>query len=78
MPATLRAGIIGYGFATQTFHAPLIAGVPGLELAAVSSSDAKVHADRPALEVLATPAALFKRPDIDWRPTRSRPSRRMV
>ena len=66
MPTLIRIGIIGCGFATQTFHAPLIEGVPGLELAAVSSSDpAKVHAYRPSLEVLATPEALMARPDID-------------
>ena len=42
---TLRVGIIGFGFAGTTFHAPLIRTTPGMEIAAVSSSDAgKVHA----------------------------------
>jgi predicted dehydrogenase len=42
---TLRVGIIGFGFAGSTFHAPLIRTTPGMELAAVSSSDAgKVRA----------------------------------
>lgn len=42
----IRVGLIGYGYASKTFHAPLIMGTPGLELAAVSSSDeTKVKAD---------------------------------
>jgi predicted dehydrogenase len=64
--ATVRAGVVGYGFAGRTFHAPVLSGVPGLELAAVASSGAaKVHADWPGLQVHADPHALFARPDID-------------
>jgi predicted dehydrogenase len=40
MSDNIRVGLIGYGYASKTFHAPLIAGTPGMELAAVSSSDA--------------------------------------
>jgi len=66
MHAPIRTGIIGYGFATRTFHAPLIEGTPGLSLVAVSSSDAaKVKADRPGMDVPDTPQALFERADID-------------
>lgn len=66
MSTTIRTGIVGYGFATRTFHAPLIEGTPGLGLMAVSSSDAaKVHADRAALEVAASPEALIAREDIE-------------
>lgn len=66
MHPPIRTGIIGYGFATRTFHAPLIEGTPGLSLVAVSSSDAaKVGADRPGLDVPDTPQALIARPDID-------------
>ena len=62
----LSVGIVGYGFASKVFHAPLIAGVPGLRLAAISSRDpAKVAADWPEVPVVATPEALFARPDID-------------
>ena len=32
----LRLGLIGYGYAGKTFHAPLIRATPGLELAAVA------------------------------------------
>jgi len=62
----LKVGIVGYGFATKVFHAPLIAGVPGLRLAAIASSDpAKVAADWPEVTVEATPGALFARTDLD-------------
>lgn len=66
MPNTLNVGIVGYGFATKTFHAPLVAGVPGLHLAAISSSDpAKVRADWPGVPVDPSPEALLARPEID-------------
>lgn len=62
----LRVGLIGYGYAGKTFHAPLIAAVPGLQLAVVASRDAaRVHADFPAAEVLADPQALPTRADLD-------------
>ena len=64
--SVLRVGLIGYGYASKTFHAPLIAGVPGLELVAVSSSDAaKVHADWPALPVEPDAPPLIARNDVD-------------
>jgi predicted dehydrogenase len=48
----IRVGLIGYGYAGKTFHAPLIRSVPGLELVLVGSSklDA-VLADLPGLTV---------------------------
>ena len=62
----LRAGLVGYGFAGQTFHAPVLSAVPGLELAAVASSRPhKVHADWPGVAVVPDAAALVGRPDID-------------
>ena len=66
MSGSLNVGIVGYGFATKTFHAPLVAGVPGLTLTAISSSDpAKVKADWPTVATETSPEALFARPDID-------------
>jgi predicted dehydrogenase len=67
MTATpLRAGLVGYGFAGQTFHAPVLSAVPGLELAAVASSQPhKVHADWPGLAVVPDVAALVARADVD-------------
>jgi predicted dehydrogenase len=34
---TVRVGLIGYGYAGKTFHAPLIRSVPGLQLTVVGS-----------------------------------------
>lgn len=39
MSENIRVGLIGYGYASKTFHAPLVAGTPGMELAAITSSD---------------------------------------
>ena len=36
----IRAGLLGYGYAGKTFHAPLITAVPGIQLAAVASRSA--------------------------------------
>jgi hypothetical protein len=30
MSDNIRVGLIGYGYASKTFHAPLIAGTPGM------------------------------------------------
>ena len=44
----VRVALIGYGFAGQTFHAPLIRSVPGLQLAiVVSSNPERVRKDIP-------------------------------
>jgi predicted dehydrogenase len=66
MSDTIRVGLIGYGYASKTFHAPLISGTPGMELAAVSSSDeAKVKVDWPGVKVVSEPKHLFNDPSID-------------
>ncbi|MCX8956070.1 oxidoreductase [Erwinia psidii] len=65
MSEKIRVGLVGYGFASKTFHAPLIVGTAGLELSVVSSSNAtKVHADWPAARVVADPQALFEDPSL--------------
>lgn len=62
----LKVGLVGYGFAGQTFHAPVLAGAGGLELAAVASSNpARVQADWPDVAVEASSEALLARADID-------------
>jgi len=62
----LRVGLVGFGFAGQTFHAPVLSAVPGLTLAAVASSQApKVHAAWPGVQVVPDAAALLARADID-------------
>ena len=66
MSDNIRVGLIGYGYASKTFHAPLIAGTAGMELVAISSSDeAKVKADWPTVSVVSEPKHLFNDPQID-------------
>lgn len=66
MDKSLRVGIVGYGFATATFHAPLVRATPGLVLAAVSTSDpAKVHAALPGVEAMTSHDELVTRADLD-------------
>lgn len=65
-PAPLRIGIVGFGFAAQTFHVPLIRAVEGLEIIAVASSDpAKVAAVLPDARVHASPDDLIADDAID-------------
>ena len=62
----VRVALIGYGYAGKTFHAPLIASVPGLALRIVASSDAaKVRAGLPGVRVVATAADACADASID-------------
>ncbi|MBV8380852.1 MAG: oxidoreductase, partial [Paucibacter sp.] len=63
----LRVGLLGFGYASQTFHAPLIQAVPGLRITAVSSSDPpKVHqALGTDLQVYGQAEALIASADVD-------------
>jgi len=66
MRVVIRVGLIGYGYAARTFHAPLLASVPGMALTLVASSDAaKVHADLPGVTVAADPVAVATSDAID-------------
>ena len=60
MTQPIRVGLVGYGFAGQTFHAPVLSAVPGLQLAAVASSQPdKVQADWPGVAVFPDVHALL-------------------
>ena len=62
----VQVALIGYGSAAKIFHAPLIAGVPGLQLACICSTRADaVHADWPAVRVVASPSEVFADASID-------------
>ncbi len=62
----LNVGIVGFGFATATFHVPLIQCVSGLKLAAVSTSNpAKVQSVLPNVLICQSPEQLFALPDLD-------------
>jgi len=63
---SLGVGLVGYGYAGKTFHAPLIAATPGLALAAVASRHAEeVEARWPGVVTTPDPAALIARADVD-------------
>lgn len=65
MTQPLKVALIGYGFAGQTFHAPFIAAVPGLQLHLVGSSQPqRVQADWPQVQVL-PPQAALAHPEVD-------------
>lgn len=62
----VRVGLVGYGFAGQIFHAPLIGSLSDFQLVAVASRQAeKVFADLPDVEVMLSPELLCKREDLD-------------
>ena len=62
----LQVALIGYGGAGRIFHAPLIAGVPGLQLACIVTrqTDA-VQRDWPAVPCVASASAALADPAID-------------
>ncbi|MDN6297810.1 MAG: oxidoreductase [Halomonas sp.] len=67
-PASLpiKVGLVGYGMAGRTFHAPLIQASPELELTAVVSRHAeRILSDLPGVEVLSRLEYLLERHDID-------------
>jgi predicted dehydrogenase len=62
---TLHVGLIGYGYAGKTFHAPLIRSVPGLALTHIASSKPDiVHAEVPEAAVCRA-EELVTHPEID-------------
>jgi len=65
MSAPLNIGLAGYGYAGQTFHAPLIVGA-GLKLAAISTTQAeRAKLDYPEAQVVPDIDALLALPHID-------------
>src|SRR5919112_2075271 len=62
----IQVGLIGYGLAGSVFHAPLIASVDRLHLAAVASSRTdQITGDFPGTRIVATPEELFADPNIE-------------
>jgi predicted dehydrogenase len=62
----IRVGLIGYGFAGRSLHAPLIQAVEGLKLTYVSSRKPEaVLADLPGAVVCTEPEAVATHQDID-------------
>ena len=65
MSAKLKLGLMGYGFAGTTFHAPVIARSGRTELAVIATSqDERGRADFPAADIVPDFDALLARDDI--------------
>ncbi|OUS76653.1 oxidoreductase [Paenibacillus sp. MY03] len=66
MKNQIRVGLIGYGFAGKTFHAPVITSVPGLELSKVVERRSQLSKARyPWIEVVSSVEELYSDPTID-------------
>jgi predicted dehydrogenase len=62
----IRVGLVGFGFVSKTFHAPLLLETDGYEITAVSSSRPDdVLVVLPNVDVVADPTELATHPDID-------------
>ncbi|MDF2723851.1 MAG: putative dehydrogenase [Paenibacillus sp.] len=62
----LRVGLIGYGFAGKTFHAPVITAVPGMQLAKVVQRSSSSSKERyPWVEVVPHVNDLYRDDSID-------------
>src|ERR1700730_6505615 len=65
MDRTIRVGLIGYGYAGKTFHAPLIQSVPGLALVVVGSGKRELlQATYPGITVCSA-AEVPTHPEVD-------------
>jgi predicted dehydrogenase len=63
---TVRVGLIGYGYAGKTFHAPLIQSVAGLQLTIVGSSKRDtVLGDLPGVAVCSNMEEAATHPEVD-------------
>lgn len=70
MSEKVRVGLIGYGYAGRTFHAPVITAVPNLVLTKVAARSAAKHPEvvtrrYPAVEVVADPTNVYEDDSID-------------
>jgi scyllo-inositol 2-dehydrogenase (NADP+) len=66
LTSQLQVGLIGYGFAGSTFHAPVITSVPGFNLKAVVERSSEYSKERyPWVEVVKSVDALYADPEID-------------
>jgi predicted dehydrogenase len=64
--SAIRVGLVGFGFVSKTFHAPLLLETDGYEITAVSSSRPDdVLVILPNVDVVADPTELATHPDID-------------
>ena len=68
-PGPIGVGLVGYGLAGRSFHAPFIAHVEGLRLCAVATTDhdrrAQAIAEHPGVDVVDGIDEMLARADID-------------
>lgn len=61
----IRVGLIGYGLGGRAFHAPLVAAVPGMRLAAIVTGDAErvaqARAEHPGAQIVDSAERLWER-----------------
>lgn len=66
MPKLFNLAVVGYGYVGRTFHAPLIASTPGLQLhSVVSSKPQQPQADFPGVTVVADLDSALADPALD-------------
>ncbi|MCC8536684.1 oxidoreductase [Xanthomonas axonopodis pv. poinsettiicola] len=66
MPKPFNLAVVGYGYVGHTFHAPLIASTPGLQLhSVVSSKPQQPQADFPGIDVVADLDTALADPALD-------------
>jgi predicted dehydrogenase len=64
--SAIRVGLVGFGFVSKTFHAPLLLETDGYEITAVSSSRPDdVLVVLPNVDIVSDPTELATHPDID-------------
>jgi predicted dehydrogenase len=61
----VRVGLIGYGYAGKTFHAPAIQAVDGMEITVVGSSKGEALRDVFPVSVICAPEDVPTHPDVD-------------
>jgi predicted dehydrogenase len=66
MNKKVRIGMIGYGFAARTFHAPVISAIPNLELRKIVQRNGKSDKERyPSVEFVNNIQDLYQDKEID-------------
>lgn len=66
MPASIRVGLIGFGYAGRHFHAPLISATSGLALGVIGTRQGPAATTAyPGVELVADPAAAARHRDTD-------------
>jgi predicted dehydrogenase len=61
----IRVGLIAYGYAGKTFHAPLVRAVPGLALTTEGSSRPEVVRKHLGEVAVCSPMEVAIHPDVD-------------